>query len=226
MSDQAADGRYALTTPVILAHPHLVDPVQFKRNGKTSGEPKYKAAFVIPKDSEELKSMRALAITVAKAKWPTRDLKAEYAAGTFKLPFAKGDDLAEARKAKSGKDDGDWQRGCIVINAASKYRPALSILENGRVIDLEDDTMFAKYKAKFFFGAEVVPEFNFVAYEGGNGPDGVTAYVNAILATGKGKRIAGGGAPAAERFRGYIGTHKDEDPTGGADLSEDTDGNW
>lgn len=213
MSEANQDGRYALLRPVILAHPALFEPKQFKKNGKPTGEPKYSGTFVLPADSEDLKAMKTLAAKVARAKWPTRNF------ADLKFPFASGDKLADQRKAKSGKDDGEYQRGKVVVQSRSKFAPRLAVIENGKIVDLDDDALKAKYKGKFFFGAEVLAEFNFVAYEGGANPDGVTAYMNLVLATGKGTRIAGGSA-ASEVFKGYMGSASAEDPTGGGSSVE------
>jgi hypothetical protein len=72
-----------------------------------------------------------------------------------------------------------------------------------------------KAKPKFYFGVEVLPQFNFVAYDGvGNNLDGVTAYLNMVFTTNKGKRLSGG-ASAAETFKGYAGHTSTEDPTAG-----------
>lgn len=208
MSDTKTEGRVSLTIPVILAHPSLFEPKQFKKNGKPNGEPKFSGNFVFAPDNADLKRMKTIAAQVARAKWPTRDLK------ELKFPFSNGDKLADARKAKSGKDDGAYQRGKVVMSSRSKYRPRLSVVDSGRIVDLEDDALIAKFKSKFFFGAETLAEFNFVVFEGGNGPDGVTAYLNQVLATGKGTKIAGG-ASGSETFKGYIGSASAEDPTGG-----------
>lgn len=212
MTDQQTDGRFAIMNPVILAHPHLFEAQAYKANGKEKGEPKFGANLVLT-PGPELDEMKKKAAAVAKAKWPTRALS------ELKFPFASGDKLADKRKAKSGKDDGDYQRGKVVINARSKYRPRLAIVANGRIVDLEDDAAIAQHKAKFFFGAEVLAELNFVAYENPE-KDGVTAYLNLVLATGKGTRIAGG-ASASEVFKGYAGSVSAEDPTGGVELDDE-----
>ena len=207
------DGRFALTVPVLMSFPTLFEPKRFKRNGKESGEPKYSANLNFEKDNPDLAAIRPIVGQIAKAKWPGRDFKTEIAGGLFKLPFTKGDKLADDRKAKNpDKDDGEFQRDKVVIIARSKYQPSLSVVDGGRIIDLEEEALIAKYRDKFFFGALVLAEFNFVAYEGGNGPDGVTGYLNKILATGKGTKLSSGSS-GADVFRGYVGSVSAEDPT-------------
>lgn len=214
MSENGSEGLYSFTEPVVMAHPALFEPRGFGKKGKETGEPKYSANFVFNPDSADLKAMKALAVKVARAKWPDRDLK------TLQFPFANGDKLADKRKAKSGKDDGAYQRGKVVIAARSKYEPRLAGIENGKIVDYEGEARI-KAKPKFYFGVQVFAQVNFVAYEGvGNNPDGVTAYLNMVFSTGKGEKIAGG-ASAAETFKGYVGHVSAEDPTAGAEQLDD-----
>lgn len=206
MGEQVKGETYALTIPVVMTHPALFVPRAFGKKGKETGEPKYSSNFLFDPANTDLVAMKGLAAKVAKARWPGRALS------ELKFPFSNGDKVADKRKEKSGKDDGDFNRGKVVIAARSKFQPALSGVENGKVVDYTEDTI-APAKKKFFFGAEVLAEFNFVPYDGvGNNPDGVTAYLNKVFATGKGTRIAGQ-TSAAETFKGYVGSASVEDPT-------------
>lgn len=222
MSDTQADGRYALTSPVILGHPALFEARAFMRNGKAKGDPKFGGAFAFTPDHPDLDPLKKLAAKLLRAKFPTLDFK------LAKFPFQSGDKLAAKRKEKTGKEDGAWQQGKVIVPGRSKYQPRLAVIENGRIIDLDSDELKAKYKNKFFFGAEVLCEFNLQAYDGsdGDGDDeatikgGVTCYLNLVLATGKGTRIAGG-ASAADVFKGYAGAASATDPTGGATVELD-----
>lgn len=204
-------GIYNLTAPALMAHPSLFVAKKFGQKGKETGEPKYGASFVFEPEHPDLKPMKSLAASLAKAKWPGRDLK------ELAFTFKNGTALADKRKAKLGKDDGDFQRGRVVMPARSKYAPRLAMIANGKMVDLEPETpQFMAAKGKFFFGAEALAQFNFVAYDGvGNNPDGVTCYLNMVLITGKGARIAGG-ASAADVFKGYVGSASEEDPTAGS----------
>ena len=214
MSNNDNLGLFTLTSPLVTAHPALVAARAFKRDGKDKGEPKFGLNFLFKPDAADFLAAKDIAIKVARARWPGRDLK------TLKFPFSSGDKLADKRKEK-GKDDGDFQRGFIVMVARSKYQPKMGYLEGGRMVELDGDAAVAAAKDKFYFGVECFAQFNFVAYEGGTGPDGVTAYLQSVLSTGKGKKLASGGASLAETFKSYVGTITGEDPMGGADLDDE-----
>lgn len=213
------DGVYNLTLPVVMAFPSLLTPRAFQRNGKAQGEPKYGANFVFKPDSPDLAGMKAKAAAVAKAKWPGRTL------AELKFPFANGDKAAEKRVAKLQKegkaadDKGDFMRGHVTIKASSKFQPRLSGFVNGKIVDFETKEQIEANKHLFYFGVEVLAQLNFVAYEGTDPmPDGVSAYLNLVLSTGKGKKLSGG-TSAAEVFKGYVGKPTAEDPTDG--LTDD-----
>ena len=198
---------YNLTEPVPMSFPNLFEARAFGPKGKESGQPKFSANLNFKADSVDLKGLKSLAVKVARARWPDRKLS------ELKFPFSDGDKLAD--KAKAKKKDGEFQRGLVVVAGRSKYEPRLAVFENGKIVDLEGAARAAA-KGKFYPGVEVLATLCLVAYDGvGANPDGVTAYLNLVLSTNKGTRIAGG-ASAAETFKGYAGSAKAEDPTVGA----------
>jgi len=211
------DGRYVFTTAVRMPFGNLITPVAVGKKGKAKGDPKYSGTFLIDTDSPDLAAAKAKAAEVARAKWPGRDLK------ELKFPFTLGDRRAE--KSKAGGKDGSFFLGKVVLDARSKYEPRLAILAGKTVRDLTGAQVQTEGKTKFYNGCWVVPQVNFVAYDGqqeddGHGhkignPDGVTAYLDAVLWVKDGERI--GGASAAETFRAYAGSVSGEDPTGGDD---------
>lgn len=219
-------GLYTLTAPVLMAFPSLLVPKAFKgKNGKDQGEPKYSANFVFKPDHPDLTPLKNLVVKIAKARWPDRDLK------ELALPFSSGTKLADARaavcKEKGKEPDGEYQRGCAVINSKSKYQPTLSYLVDGRLIELVTEAEKKANQDKFYFGVEALANFNVVAYEGpGKNPDGVTIYLNAVLSLNKGKRLGGGVPPASEVFKGYAGSATTEDPTAGQDDAAGLPDSW
>jgi len=210
---EKTDGIYNLTSPVQMVFPALYEPRKFKANGKESGDPKYGANFIFDPASEDFKAIRALAVKIAKAKWPDRDLH------TLKFPFTQGDKLADKRK-EAGKSDGEYQRGKVVIVSRSKFEPRLAVIANGKLTDLEGD-LKTKCKNQFYSGALCYAQLNFVAYDAvGANPPGIAAYLNMVFSLNKGERI-GGGPSAAEVFKSYVGTVVDEDPTGGLGVGDE-----
>lgn len=212
-------GIYTTVAPAIMGHPAVVEPKKFKNaKGQETGEPKYSAIFVFEPDSEDLKGLKGAMAAVAKAKWPGRDLK------ELKFPLTAGDTLIEKRKKKlatKNKEytgDADFQKGMVVLKSSSKYRPQLSVVENGKLVEVTDETL-AIHKGKFYFGAKCLAQFNFVAYEAtkDGDPDGITCYLNMVLSTNKGERIKSGGN-AADVFKGFVGNLSAEDPTAGQDA--------
>jgi hypothetical protein len=213
MTDSAkAEGRYVFTAPVRMPFGNLIVPVPVGRKGKAKGGPKYSGTFLLEPDSADLKALKAKAAEVARARWPGRDLK------ELKFPFTNGEKRAE--KAKAVGKDGSFFNGTVVLDARSKFEPRLAVLEGKKVRDLEGAQRALEGKTKFYNGCYVVPQVNFVAYDGqaedgvGN-PDGVTAYLDAVLWDKDGPRI--GGSSAAETFKAYAGTVSGESAVEGAD---------
>lgn len=222
MSEQAkvAGELFSLTLPVVMTHPNLFVARAFGSKGKESGEPKFSANFIFAADSPELAAMKTAAGKVARARWPSRPFKDDQGNPTIKFPFSAGDKI-NARRTGKGKKADEHIAGKVVVAGRSKYEPRLAILEPGRgIVELEGPAREAN-KSKFYPGVEVLAQFNFVAYDGvGANPDGVTAYLNMVLSTNKGKKIATG-ASAAEVFKGYAGHATTEDPTGGDQLDDE-----
>lgn len=223
MSDNL-EGIFKLTTPVLSSFPNLDEARAVKgKNGAASGEPKFSDNFEFDADHADLKGLKAKAFAIARAKWPGRDLA--YEAGTkdkegnpklpeFVFPFTSGDKLAD-KAVKNGKER-EWSRGKAVITSRSKFQPTLSVVVNGKIVDIDGNDK-AAIKKYFYTGVLVLAEFNFQAYDGvGQNPDGVTAYLNKVCSLNRGARLTGG-TSSAETFKDYIGSASGYDPTEGLD---------
>lgn len=222
-------------TGVRMFHPNLIVPRKFKNpQGIESGEPKYSAMFAIDPSRPEFASLKELAKKVAlAAAFEDEDGNVIPLSG-LAFPFSVGDKLAD--KAKKAVEAGvpkaklcEYMRGLVIVKARTLIAPALSYITNGRIVDIDvmggnDEVGRKKNAGKFFFGAEVWAEITLSAHQVGNNKPGVNAYLNTVIATGKGERI-GGAAPASERFKGYLGQLSGEDPTAGAsdDVPWDND---
>lgn len=208
-----SDAIFNFTAPVVMAHPSLITPRGYGAKGKEKGDPKYSASFLFKPDSPDLAEMKKIAARVARAAFPNASL------ADLKFPFVSGDKLADRRKEKSSKDDGAFQRGHVVLKTKTKLEPALAFIEGGRIIELTEPSQRTAHSSKFFFGAEAYARVNFVAFDT-DGSRGVTCYLNGVMVTGKGTKIAGGPG-LAETFRGYVGQHSAEDPTEGGELDDE-----
>lgn len=177
--------------------PNLWEAKPFMKNGKPAGSPVFGTSMLfVP---AVIAPLKAKVIEVALAKWPGRNLGAEVAANTFKLPFHVGDKLAEKAAAK-GKD-GAFYKGTIVIKATSKFQPQVLGPDKNELLD----------KSKPKSGDYGYAEINFVAYDGvSGGSDGVTGYLNFVMVSRPGDRIAGRDAKSA--FAGISGGSSDHNP--------------
>jgi len=209
------DGRYSPTKEVKMVFPNLFEPKAVMKNGKPRGEPKYGARILVT-NAEDIAAIKKKAVEVARAKWPGVDLK------TLRFPFSDG--AKEAEKSKTKGKDGSFYGDAttLVVTARSKYQPRLSVYQGPKAAPQElDGPSLAAAKNKFYSGAIVLPQWNFVAYDPVEEGDkaGVTAYLDQVMWIKDGTRI---GAPsAADAFKHYQGSVSAEDPTGGAGELDD-----
>lgn len=146
----------------------------------------------------------------------------------FKMPLESGEKLANAAKAKSaakGKERlREWSRGKQVLTARSKdeYPPAVTYIENGRQVVLEDPAARkAQARKRFYTGAMVLVGVKLRAYKGvgANGLPGVKAYLEQVTATGGGEKLIADNRDPTSRFSGYVGIAT-QDTGGAGDDSE------
>lgn len=214
MAKDIAACQYTFTSPAVMAHPNLLKPKAFEKNGKPQGEPKYSAVFAFDAQSEEIKALKRKAAEVARLEWPGCDLT------KIVFPWQNGDAQADKRdeacKAKGRDPDGQWMRGKVLLKASSRFPVILAGFENGRIVSYEDEATLARVGGKFFFGAEVLAQITFNAFQSpmpGAAP-AVNCYLNQVLATGKGTKIAGSKRSAAQVFSGYAGAVSEVNPMG------------
>lgn len=217
--DSENPGTVRTVVPVLLSFPNLKEAKPIMRNGKAIGEPKFSVNLEFdpadPKQADELKRLKGVAATVAKAKFPGQDVKSLIDNDHFGWPFSDGDKLAGKAEGKGKKRD--WSKGKVVLNARSQFRPTLSVVDGGKIVDLTDDAAIKAMCDKHFYtGTLVLAEFSFNAYEAvGTGNPGVNAYVNMVFAAKLGPKLTSGGRSGAEAFKDYAGTISQVDPTAG-----------
>lgn len=215
-TSQASTAFIIQSKPVILCFPDNLF-VASAVNGQ--GALKFGCQSVMANDHPDLGPMKNAIMAVAQQVVPGIEWNA------FGKPLYSGTKEADKRKAKKGdkyNGDADFMRDQVVIKSRSKFAPALAIIENKKLIELTDDALKAKYKARFFFGAEIIVELAFVWYKAmkeGDKP-GVTAYCNKVIATGGGTRRSSG-TSAADAFAGYLGKLSGESPLAGASPDSD-----
>jgi hypothetical protein len=184
--------------------------------------PKFSGNFEIDKGSGEEKRIRAAIVEAARQLWPNMDVGAAIREGRINVPLYDGDKLADKAAQKSAdigkKRLREWSRGKVVLIARSKdeYPPAVTFRENGKIFECETLEAVAKIKGKFLYtGVQVLFGVRLNAYEavGADGKPGVNAYLEAVESLGTGERLIAS-KDRTERFKGYIGLPKDEDPTG------------
>jgi Protein of unknown function (DUF2815) len=207
------DTTFTLTHGVTLAFgKQLFHPKAYRdpKMGKEQGDPLYSAQFCFAAEHVDWQPIRKHVLRVAQAEWP--GIKWD----GFNKPFRDGSQLADKRKEENNgaakkKPDMEFCRNHGVLMARSKYQPNLSYMERGMIVDCMDDQAKMRAEPKFFFGADVVATFNFRASEV-RGQKSVAAYIQLVMATGKGKRL-GGSRPGSEVFASMQGKETDEDPS-------------
>lgn len=199
------------TTPEFrMAFPRLFKAEAFMRNGKPVGPPVYSMLMLLPVDAPKVENVptladiQRLALSMAQAKWPERDIRTAITGGPFNWPFVPGaKKKAEAEAA--GKDGAVWE-GMMTLKTSSKFKP--TVVGPDKAAILNEDTIYS--------GAWGHAEIKFLAYDGvSGGPDGVKAYLNFVMKSRDDDRIFG--RTAEQAFAGIKGGVSQVDPTAGMD---------
>lgn len=162
---------------VRLTFPQLFEPKQV--NGQ--GDPKFSAAFLLPKTHPQVAEIKAAIVEAATAKWAAKHpevLKALAAAD--KLALHDGD----------AKSDYDGYAGSLFINASNKIRPL--------VIGPQREPLVAA-DGKPYSGCYVNAIIELWAQDNQFGKR-VNASLLGVQFVRDGERLAGGGVAAADDF--------------------------
>lgn len=210
---------FTMSFPAEIAFlPALFEKRQIEVNGVAKGDPRWEIALLFDMNHPDLKRIKEVCKAVAESGEPgvTKDPKA------WRYPWSNADTFVAKQEAiaeAAGKDarDNSHLAGKVLLNShATRYEPKLSVVSGGKIVDYWEEAARLTVKDKFFAGAQVLCEYSFVWYPPGNGRPGVTAYINKVLATGKGVR-RGGGRSGSETFAAHIGSLSAVDPTEGAE---------
>lgn len=225
---------FTFTEPVRAGFLNVIEGRQFK--GK--GDARFDGSFILEPDSADFVTLKTLVIAEAKKFFPGKKLVArrltqdEINDGGFveiNVPWKDGTKLADA--AKNAVDDNgnpkpkdqEFFRGKIVVKASSKYAPALSGIENGKVVEYDKPETRATLAKTFYAGAYLVPHVALNPYKAQeNKPGGVSLYFNAVCFIKHGAKLTGGkGVNAAEVFKGYAGKAVADNPGSNVELDDE-----
>lgn len=225
---------YDTERPVLGSFMNLAEPRRIDKN-RLNENPTFSGDFELDdvKDADMITRLRALCMDAAKELFPngvpdedtgtTIPLSEAIKTGKFKMPLQAGERLANKAKAKAEAAGNtrfrEWSRGKTVLTSRSKdeYPPAVTYLEGGKMIVLEDPA--AKKAAagkRFFTGAMVLVGCKLRAYKavGSDGKPGVKAYLEQVTAVGGGEKLIADTRDPTARFSGYKGIETSD--TGGA----------
>lgn len=213
MSEKSAVGEHeVLVEGGTIAFQNVFEAKPFIRNGRPVGDPVFSITMLY--DPEMLKSAKAMAITVAKAKWGST-------AGV-RFPFLKGEAEAKASVARAkakGKTNwetaGDFYGDRIVVKAKSKYQVP--------VYDMTGKEMLAQKDLYSGSVASVLLKFvaNGIAEKDPHSGETVekkyvSAYLQGVKKTGKGERLFGRDLASV-----FGGTKDDDEALGTAAVDLD-----
>lgn len=160
------------------------------RESDNGGDAKYSVCLLIPK--EDTKTVEAVRAAIEAA---TEKGKAEKWSGSkprkFNDPLRDGDE----------EDKGPEYEGMYFLNASSKQKPGVRVLENGKIIEALDEE-------DFYSGCWGAATINFFPYGGPNdkktkGNTGVGVGLNNLIKTRDDERLSGG--TTAEQDFGDMG---------------------
>lgn len=170
---------------VRLTFPQLFEPKQV--NGQ--GDPKFSAAFLIPRDHKQLPDIQKAIIAAAEAKWGAKHLEVlKSLKAADRLPTHDGD----------GKGEYDGYAGNIFINASNKIRPL--VIGGGP----DGRAPLAASDGKPYSGCYVNVILEFWAQDNQFGKR-VNASLLGVQFIADGERLAGGGVAAADDFEAIPG---------------------
>lgn len=229
MAEKSKNNITVLSAPFRMSFPNLIDAKVVTIQGRPQGDPIFsmtgilepadtkKFQIVDPKDPTKLidADINLLVAQIAKAEWPTLDLKVDMAKT---WPVYSGDVYAEQQVAKGKSGDAYVGKKMFNMKAQQEYPPTLRAVVDGKVKifnrGMQADMQLAKHL--FTGGHYAVAELNLVPYKIGPAKDGsftyyVTAYMNNVRFVKEGERF--GGQSMMDRFAGVDGGSSDIDPT-------------
>ena len=144
------------------------------------GDPKYGCCLIIDKDDKQAVQLINDAVEAAKALYAEKFGKPK---GKLKTVVRDGDD--------ERPDDATFAN-CIFINASSKRRPGVKVLDAGMLVDALDSE-------DFYSGCYGAADINFFPYSTGNS-NGIACGLNNVVKMEDGEKMSGTGMSADQAF--------------------------
>lgn len=230
------DNNYTVRTPVVrLSYANLVEPRQYKENGKPKGNPTYNCELLIPVDKanisfelrndeggwDSIEDFKEFLMSVSREEWGSDfDVNGAVKHGGMKWPVQSGDKIIEKKEKKTGKKAKNMSQyeGVRVLRVKSveQWPPRLYVRSQEGIVLLDRDKEEDMKKAKKLFqsGNYGILSLNLKCNEV-DGRKFLTFYINDVLYDSKGGAL--GGADGNQVFAGYEGGESDTDPTQGMD---------
>lgn len=216
-----------LTPNFRMAFPQLLEPKPYMQNGKPQGDPKYSITAIFepgdltkfqtldPNDQSKLieVDVKRVVFDLAKAKWPTLDIKTAMATT---WPIIDGDQYAAKQEAKGKSGDAYKGKKLVNMGASQEFPPTLRVVADKKVVILNRGIQqhMTMAKASFVGGYYACAEVNLAPVEV-SGRQFVKFYLNNIRFVKEGPRL--GGSSLMDRFGGTEGGQSDHNPTAGMD---------
>lgn len=208
-----------------MSFPKLVVPEPFMEKGKAKGEPVYTLQALFEPDvldqfqiyNQDNDSFESISVqdAVAQAvtqRFPGINMREEAAANILMWPIESGDAHADAQVAKGKKEESvAHYRGLKIIKmkTGAEFAPGLYDGDN-KQLSRGNPADMTRAKELFYGGAYAVAEVNISPNEFG-GRKYATFYINAVVFSGDGERLGGGGSMMG-RYLGVKGGESDHNP--------------
>lgn len=161
---------------VRFSYAHVFEP----RQSDNGGDAKYSVCILIPKTATAILDMVKEAIAGAEEKGKTSKWGG-------KIPAKRNNPLRDGDEEEKGPE----YEGMYFLNASSKTKPGVRVLENGKVVEALD-------QEDFYSGCWGAVTVNFFPYDS-SGNKGVGVGLNNVIKTRDDERLAGG-ATAEQDF--------------------------
>ena len=159
-----------------FSYAHVFTP----RKNEQSGDMKYDCCIIVDKDDKQAVQLINEAVEAAKALYTEKFGKPK---GKLKTVVHDGDE---------DKPDATSVANCIYINASSKRKPGVKMMDAGLLVDALDEE-------DFYSGCYGAADINFFPYNN-NGAIGISCGLNNVLKLEDGEKLSGTGLSADAAF--------------------------